>query len=98
MNLTIANDLPSNHDDGTYEAEDYTLRAVEWAVLEAPPKTIHYFSNLPYGWIPQNDLEFVQLFMATWRDDWMAFCHEGRRYLGRLVSLPNPPNSQITRQ
>ncbi|PYI08660.1 hypothetical protein BO78DRAFT_428018 [Aspergillus sclerotiicarbonarius CBS 121057] len=61
-----------------------TVRVVEWAVLEALPKTIHYFSNLPYGWIPQNDLELVQLFMQAWRDDWVAFCQEARGYLGRL--------------
>lgn len=84
MNLTDANKTQtSNH----YEMDDYTLRTIEWAVLEAPPKTVHYFSNLPYGWIPRNDLEFVQLFMQTWREDWITFCQEGRRYLGQLVGV-----------
>ncbi|RAK79474.1 uncharacterized protein BO72DRAFT_45817 [Aspergillus fijiensis CBS 313.89] len=66
------------------DAEKGTVRIVEWAMLEAPPKAIHYYSNLPYGWIPQNDLELVQLFMQTWREDWLMICREARRYLGRL--------------
>ncbi|PWY73119.1 hypothetical protein BO94DRAFT_549919 [Aspergillus sclerotioniger CBS 115572] len=78
MDMKIGTSLSDDEDD------DSTVRVVEWAVMEAPPKTIHYFSNLPYGWIPQNDLEVVQLFMQTWRDDWVAFCREARGYLGRL--------------
>ncbi|GKZ29624.1 hypothetical protein AbraIFM66950_005778 [Aspergillus brasiliensis] len=66
------------------EDDDRRVRIIEWAVLEAPQKAIHYFSNLPYGWIPESDLELVQLFMQTWRDDWIAFCREARGYLGRL--------------
>ncbi|PYH99293.1 hypothetical protein BO71DRAFT_221224 [Aspergillus ellipticus CBS 707.79] len=78
MNLKIGNSFTD------YKHENNTVRIIEWAVLEAPPKAIHYFSNLPYGWIPQNDLEVVQLFMQSWCDDWMTFCREARGYLGRL--------------
>lgn len=94
MNLTIATDLRATADDTdyTYEPDDYTLRTIEWSVLEAPPKTIHYFSNLPSGRIPQNDLDFVQLFISTWKQDWLSCCQEGRRYLGRLVSLSLTPS------
>ena len=90
MSLAVADDLPITYEDEkyNYESGDSVLRTIEWSVLEAPPKTIHYYSNLPSGWIPQNDLEFVQLFMNTWKDDWLSFCREGRRYLGRLVSPP----------
>lgn len=90
MSLTTsATGLPTTTDVPiyTYETDDYTLRTIEWSVLEAPPKTIHYFSNLPSGRIPQNDLEFVQLFMNTWKEDWLACCQEGRKYLSRLVRL-----------
>ena len=66
--------------------EYYRLRTIEWSVLEAPPKTIHYFSNLPFGWTPQSDLEFIELFMQTWKDDWISFCRDERRNLGHLVS------------
>jgi hypothetical protein len=60
---------------------------MEWAVLEVPPKAIHYFSNLPFGWVPKNDLEFTQLFMQTWREDWMNFCRDARSALSRLVCI-----------
>ncbi|KAB8261316.1 ankyrin repeat-containing domain protein [Aspergillus pseudonomiae] len=66
--------------------EYYRLRTIEWSVLEAPPKTIHYFSNLPFGWTPQSDLEFIELFMQTWKDDWISFCRDERRNLGHLRS------------
>lgn len=66
--------------------EHYRIRTIEWSVLEAPPKTIHYFSNLPFGWTPQSDLELIELFMQTWKDDWMCFCRDERRNLGHLVS------------
>ena len=97
MSLKIADDLPTTYEDRnrSYENGDFTLRTIEWSVLEAPPKTIHYYSNLPCGWIPQNDLEFVQLFMNTWKEDWLSFCREGRRYLGRLVS-PAPLDLKLS--
>ncbi|KAF7617896.1 ankyrin repeat-containing domain protein [Aspergillus flavus] len=66
--------------------EHYRIRTIEWSVLEAPPKTIHYFSNLPFGWTPQSDLELIELFMQTWKDDWMCFCRDERRNLGHLRS------------
>lgn len=66
--------------------EYYRVRIIEWSVLEAPPKTIHYFSNLPFGWTPKSDLEFIELFMQTWKDDWIRFCRDERRSLGHLRS------------
>ncbi|RHZ64276.1 ankyrin repeat domain-containing protein [Aspergillus thermomutatus] len=75
------------HDEGKYRSyENGTFRTIEWAVLEVPPKAIHYFSNLPFGWVPKNDLEFIQLFMQTWREDWMNFCRDARSVLSRLRS------------
>ncbi|GLB06206.1 hypothetical protein AtubIFM57258_001503 [Aspergillus tubingensis] len=78
LDMKIGTSFTDDQDD------DRKVRIIEWAVLEAPQKTIHYFSNLSYGWIPESDLELVQLFMQTWRDDWIAFCREARGYLGRL--------------
>lgn len=78
--------LSRGYDGGGYSRyQDHATRTVEWVVLEAPLKTIHYFSNLPYGWVPQNDVELVQLFMQTLRDDWMAFCQDARNSMGELV-------------
>lgn len=82
MNLRMESTPQSEYDP--FEGD--TLRIIEWSVLEAPPKTVHYYSNLPYGWIPQNDLEFVQLFMQTWREDWLTFCRDARRHLSALRS------------
>ncbi|PLN84302.1 ankyrin repeat-containing domain protein [Aspergillus taichungensis] len=79
--------LSRGYDGDEYSRyQDHATRTVEWVVLEAPLKTIHYFSNLPYGWIPQNDVELVQLFMQTLRDDWMAFCQDARNSMGELRS------------
>jgi hypothetical protein len=97
MNLSTANTFPVSADHSQYE--DQTIRTIEWAVLEIPPKAIHYFSNLPYGWIPESDLEFIQLFMRTWREDWTTFCREARSYLSRLVGaifLPTPRKNANT--
>jgi hypothetical protein len=84
---------------GSYE--DKMVRTIEWSVLEFPAKTIHYFSNLPFGWIPESDLAFIQLFMSTWREDWMAFCREARSYLSRLVrchfAMSNNRTCELTR-
>ncbi|KAE8131502.1 ankyrin repeat-containing domain protein [Aspergillus pseudotamarii] len=66
--------------------EHHRVRTIEWSVLEAPPKTIHYFSNLPFGWTPQSDLELIELFMQTWKDDWITFCRDERRNLGHLLA------------
>ncbi|EAW07610.1 uncharacterized protein ACLA_023240 [Aspergillus clavatus NRRL 1] len=81
----MANAISLGHNgDEDFEYKNGTLRTIEWAVLEMPPKTIHYFSNLPFGWVPKNDLEFIELFMRTWREDWMGFCHDARSDLSRL--------------
>ncbi|KAF9885096.1 hypothetical protein FE257_000736 [Aspergillus nanangensis] len=82
MNLQMASTPQSGYESD----DDSKVRTIQWAVLEAPPKTVHYFSNLPYGWIPENDLEFVQLFMQTWREDWLTFCQDARRCLSQLRS------------
>ncbi|KAF7161585.1 hypothetical protein CNMCM5623_007120 [Aspergillus felis] len=75
------------HNEGKFRSyENGTFRTIEWAVLEVPPKAIHYFSNLQFGWVPKNDLEFIQLFMQTWREDWMDFCQDARSALSRLRS------------
>ncbi|KAA8651885.1 uncharacterized protein ATNIH1004_000783 [Aspergillus tanneri] len=84
MNLKLEDD-PSSV-EGDDDDDDYTVRTIQWTVLEAPPKSICYFSNLPYGYIPQNDLELVQQFMRIFRKDWMAYCHAARRHLGQLRS------------
>lgn len=89
MDLKIADDhLIEPDEDPSYM--NGTLRTIEWAVLEAPPRTVHYFGNLPYGWVPQSDLELVQLFLRSWREDWTTFSQDARRYLGRLVGLTQP--------
>lgn len=92
MNLRMANTPQTGFDP----FQEDRLRIIEWAVLEAPPKTVHYFSNLPYGWIPENDLEFVQLFMQTWREDWLTFCRDARRCLGGLVGLDSLHHASTT--
>ncbi|KAE8371733.1 hypothetical protein BDV26DRAFT_275464 [Aspergillus bertholletiae] len=76
---------PQDSEEDT-SSEHYRVRTIEWSVLEAPPKTIHYFSNLPFGWTPRSDLEFIELFMQTWKDDWISFCRDERRNLGHLRS------------
>ncbi|KAK1144042.1 hypothetical protein N8T08_005952 [Aspergillus melleus] len=87
MNLKIANEHTINHEKQDSDSnDDYSMRVVEWSVLEAPPKSIHYFSNLPYGYIPQNDLDIVELFLHTWRKDWMTYCRDARRHLAQLRS------------
>ncbi|RHZ71842.1 hypothetical protein CDV55_108739 [Aspergillus turcosus] len=87
MNLTMSHTFPGGHHEAEIPSyEDGTFRIIEWAVLEVPPKAIHYFSNLPFGWVPKNDLEFTQLFMQTWREDWMNFCRDARSALSHLRS------------
>ncbi|KAH1724127.1 hypothetical protein KXX25_000846 [Aspergillus fumigatus] len=87
MNLRMSHTLPGGHNEGNFPSyQNGTFRTIEWAVLEVPPKAIHYFSNLPFGWVPKNDLEFIQLFMQTWREDWMNFCRDARSVLSRLRS------------
>lgn len=98
MNLKIANEHTSSHDaQDSNNDEEYSARVIQWSVLEAPPKSIHYFSNLPYGYIPQNDLDLVQLFLSTWRGDWMTYCQNARRHLARLVSFLGTLDVYITR-
>lgn len=88
MNLRMSHTLPGGHNEGNFPSyQNGTFRTIEWAVLEVPPKAIHYFSNLPFGWVPKNDLEFIQLFMQTWREDWMNFCRDARSVLSRLVCI-----------
>lgn len=83
----MSHTLPGGHNEGNFPSyQNGTFRTIEWAVLEVPPKAIHYFSNLPFGWVPKNDLEFIQLFMQTWREDWMNFCRDARSVLSRLRS------------
>ncbi|GIK04498.1 hypothetical protein Aspvir_008581 [Aspergillus viridinutans] len=83
----MSHTFPGGHNEGKFPSyENGTFRTIEWAVLEVPPKAIHYFSNLPFGWVPKNDLEFIRLFMQTWREDWMNFCRDARSALSRLRS------------
>ncbi|PLB43650.1 ankyrin [Aspergillus steynii IBT 23096] len=87
MNLKMANEHTNKHDDQNSDGnEEYSTRLIQWSVLEAPTKSIHYFSNLPYGYIPQNDMDLVQLFLHTWRKDWMTYCQDARRHLAQLRS------------
>lgn len=90
MDLKIAKE-PRVKDEGqdSDTEENYSTRVVQWSVLEAPPKSVCYFSNLPYGYIPQNDLGLVQLFLHTWRRDWMTYCQDARRHLAQLVGFFN---------
>lgn len=45
-----------------------------------------YFSTLPNGWIPENDLDLFKQFITCVKEDWLEQCKQIETYLYNRVS------------
>lgn len=45
-----------------------------------------YFSTLPNGWMPENELDLLKQFIFLVRKDWISFCAQFEKYLSDRVS------------
>jgi hypothetical protein len=72
---------------------DWSELVIAWTI--APPtmlrvgtnkRPINYFSMLPYGWIPDNEVELVQHFIMGLKEQWMKLCESADVHLSKPVS------------
>ncbi|KAH7200630.1 ankyrin repeat-containing domain protein [Fusarium oxysporum] len=72
-----------------YDGKNSSLPiGISWTMMppaipngESSWKSITHLSVLPYGWIPDNGIEFFALFMAELEKRWSALCDETKTYL-----------------
>jgi hypothetical protein len=55
---------------------------------------MHYFSMLPYGWIPDNGVDFFVLFISFLEKKWLHLCDLGEEELNECVSRSKPSTNQ----
>jgi hypothetical protein len=49
-------------------------------------KAIDHFSTLPFGWIPDHDIDFFKQFILRLGDKWLELCDLGEKHLNDCVS------------
>jgi len=49
-------------------------------------RTTHFFSMLPYGWVPANDFDFLDLFFSHLQDSWERACKNIENHLSKKAS------------
>jgi hypothetical protein len=47
---------------------------------------IVYFSMLPYGWIPNDGIDFFKQFMLHLEERWLKLCQQAEEHLTKSVS------------
>lgn len=69
--------------------------SIGWTVSQAKDddgkpywRTVEHFSALPYGWIPENGLDFFKAFLQDLQVYWKSICERAHSRLFELVSLP----------
>lgn len=55
---------------------------------KSPWKSINHFSALPYGWIPDDSVEFFTQFIFNLERRWLDSCDLAKEHLATCVSYP----------
>ncbi|KAL7903818.1 ankyrin repeat-containing domain protein [Trichoderma velutinum] len=70
---------------------DTKVTRVMWRVIRLDPNNpespwipVVYFSTLPYGWIPDNELHLFRQFSDHLKTQWLDFCNRFENHLSRM--------------
>jgi hypothetical protein len=68
---------------------------ITWTILQDRKyrKAIDHFSTLPYGCIPDHDVDFFKYFILSLKDKWLNLCDLARKHLTNCVSGSCEPRS-----
>ena len=82
------------------ELEIFQERAelrIAWTIVapaapnNQPWASIDHYSLLPYGWIPNDGIEFFMQFMLCLKGRWLELCESGEKTLDQSVSQHGTP-------
>jgi hypothetical protein len=65
----------------TWTIKQFTNASGEWYW-----ESINYFSTLPYGWIPDDGVDFLKHFILYLEQKWLEICSQGEKHLNERVS------------
>jgi hypothetical protein len=83
MEHFTSSELQSNSTANTYR--------IAWRIGEPiepgnPWTPTIYFSTLPNGWMPKNDLDLFDQFIFCVKESWLRLCQQIEKYLSNRVS------------
>lgn len=96
MTFSVAVWFPAGQDtdDGKhFKMPDWGKLRITWTTASTPDlgnglgcRSIDHFSMLPFGWIPEDGVEFLTQFMLHLKERWLKLCDLADQHLADCVS------------
>jgi hypothetical protein len=94
VSFCVSISFPAEQDafPGRFKMPEWGEFRIAWTIIppasanNMPWKSIDHYSMLPYGWIPNDGIDFFIQFILYLKERWLKLCDLGEKHLNESVS------------